>query len=338
MRLYCLEAGKKQFWRIHSIYCYYLDECVMKKALVTGGMGFIGSHLVHALLAKGIEVTVIDKAAYKPTYHRLDGATILEGDVLSHELLHECLKEVDTCFHLAALSSVALCNRDWIFSHEVNVLAFNGLLEEIRRLEKPIRLIYASSAAVYGESMHQPLIESEHVSPNSTYGADKLSNEIYAEVMYRAYGISSVGLRLFNVYGPGQLASNPYTGVMTSFKRAIVSNQSLKIFGDGLQTRDFINIQDVVRAFMIAADYAEKTHCPVFNICSGQGLSIGELAKVMLELSGKDLPIENEAPRQGDMRHALGSPLLAMNALGFRSEISLEQGLKQYLEDTSFDF
>lgn len=310
----------------------------MKKALVTGGMGFIGNHLVHALLAQGIDVTVIDKAVYKPTYHDITSANIIEGDILSHELLYECLKEADTCFHLAALSSVALCNRDWIFSHEVNVLAFNGLLEEIRRLDKPIRLIYASSAAVYGESPHQPLEESEHASPNSTYGADKLSNEIYAEVMHRAYGISSVVLRLFNVYGPGQMASNPYTGVMTSFKRAIANNQALKIYGDGLQTRDFVNIQDVVRGFIMAAEYAEKTHCPVFNICSGYGLTINELATTMLRLSGKELPIVHEAPRLGDMRRALGSHVLAEQELGFRTRITLEQGLKKYLEDTSFDF
>lgn len=310
----------------------------MKKVLVTGGMGFIGNHLVHTLLARGVDVIVIDKAIYKPTYHNVKDARIIEGDILSHELLHECLQEVDTCFHLAALSSVALCNRDWIFSHEVNVLAFNGLLEEIRRLAKPIRLVYASSAAVYGESQQHPLQESEHVSPNSTYGADKLSNEIYAEVMHRAYGISSVGLRLFNVYGPGQLASNPYTGVMTSFKRAIHNNQSLTIHGDGLQTRDFVNIADVVRGLIMAAEYAEKTHCPVFNICSGYELSINELATMMLRLSGKKLSIEHGDPRPGDMRHALGSHVLAQKELGFRAQVSLEQGLKQYLEDNTFDF
>lgn len=304
----------------------------MHKVLVTGGMGFIGSHLVSHLLSLGIEVFVLDKSIHKPTCHDNRKATIIEGDVLSHELLHEYLDKVDTCFHLAALSSVAVCNRDWIFSHENNVLAFNGLLEELRRLNHPVKLVYASSAAVYGNNSHLPLAESEHVIPNSTYGADKLSNEIYAEVVRKIYGIHSIGLRLFNVYGAGQLASNPYTNVITSFKQAIKSDQNITIYGNGNQIRDFIYISDVIRAFILAAQTPIE-QSGVYNVCSGQGISISALAELMMRLSMKQLSIINEPERVGDLCQSIGDGNLAQQELSFSASIPLDEGLNIYLQD-----
>jgi UDP-glucose 4-epimerase len=307
----------------------------MKKALVTGGMGFIGNHLVSHLLSLGIEVLVLEKSIHKPTYCDIHGATIIEGDVLSHELLHECLKEVDTCFHLAALSSVEICNRDWIFSHENNVLAFNGLLEELKRIKHPVKLVYASSAAVYGDSKHLPLSESEHVLPNSTYGADKLSNEIYAEVVRKIYKIPSIGLRLFNVYGPGQLATNRYSSVMTNFKQDIQTEHPLTIYGDGKQIRDFIYIKDVVAAFMLAAQ-TSNDKSGVFNICSGQGISILALAELMMDLSQKQLPIIYELERVGDLSQSIGDGCLAKKELSFFTSISMQDGLMSFLNDKDF--
>lgn len=308
----------------------------MERVLVTGGMGFIGNYLVSHLLSLGMKVLVLDKSVHKPTYCDIQKATIIEGDVLSHELLHECLEQVDCCFHLAALSSVFTCTRDWIFSHENNVLAFNGLLEELRRITHPIKLIYASSAAVYGDSKVSPLSESEHVVPNSTYGADKLSNEIYAEVMRKVYGIPSIGLRLFNVYGPGQLESNPYSGVITSFKRAIHAKQPLIIFGDGKQTRDFIYIKDAVDAFMAAAA-TDDDKSGIFNICSGHEISILELAELMMLLSANKLPISYEPARKGELYHSCGDKTLAQNELNFIAKIPLESGLEWLLKDNSFN-
>ncbi|HAU3942047.1 TPA: NAD-dependent epimerase/dehydratase family protein [Legionella pneumophila] len=309
----------------------------MKKALVTGGMGFIGNHLVKHLLSLGVEVLLLDKSVHKPTYYDIHEATIIEGDVLSHELLHNCLKSVDTCFHLAALSSVAICNRDWIFSHENNVLAFNGLLEELRRIKHPVKLVYASSAAVYGDSEHLPLSESEHVLPNSTYGADKLSNEIYAEVVRKIYGIPSIGLRLFNVYGPGQLASNRYSNVITIFKQAIETEQPLIIYGDGNQIRDFIYINDVIRAFMLAAQTPiEKSG--VFNVCSNQSISILELAELMMCLSMKKLPIIYKPKRTGDLTHSVGDGSLAKKELSFSPSVSMKEGLMNFLRENNFKY
>ncbi|MFA6303026.1 MAG: NAD-dependent epimerase/dehydratase family protein [Legionella sp.] len=304
----------------------------MEKVLVTGGMGFIGNYLVSHLLSLGIEVLVLDKSINKPTYFPISGAKIIEGDVLSHELMHECLEQVDTCFHLAALSSVPACAKDWIFSHENNVLAFNGLMNELRKVEHHVKLVYASSAAVYGQSKSACLSESEHVDPTSTYGADKLSNEIYASVLAKVYGINSIGLRLFNVYGPGQLASNPYSGVINSFKNAILAEEPVKIFGDGKQTRDFIYVTDVVNAFMSAAA-TPYSQVGVFNVCCGNAISILDLAHLMMNLLDRQVPIIYEPARPGDVYRSLGDKRLAEQVLQFNATISMETGLNLFLKE-----
>lgn len=302
----------------------------MKKVLVTGGDGFIGSNLASRLLSLGVEVLVLDKSIYKPTYCDIHKATLIEGDILSHNLMFECLEQVDTCFHLAALSSLPACSRDWIFSHENNVVAFNGLLEELRRVSHPVKLIYASSCAVYGNSEALPLAESEHVQPSSTYGADKLSNELYARVIAETYRIPSIGLRLFNVYGKGQLELNPYSGVITLFSAALEANQPIRIFGDGHQTRDFIYIDDVIDALIIAGQTpADKSG--VYNICRSQSISILDLAHLMMKLLKKDLPIIHEKERLGDLYHSRGDNSLAKKELGFTAKTAIEQGLAKML-------
>lgn len=303
----------------------------MNKILVTGGMGFIGNHLAHRLLELGHEVIILDKSVYKPIYLPVPKAEIIEGDVLSRELLHTLLQRVDCCIHLAALASVNLCERDWIFSHENNVLAFNGLLEEIARLNKPIKLVYASSAAVYGLGKHLPFTESEHVLPCSTYGADKLSNELYAMVMEHTHHLPSIGLRFFNVYGPGQLADNPYSGVITTFKQALLDHKPIKIFGDGLQTRDFIYIEDIIQALLLAMNSPPELS-DICNVCTGQAISILDLAKTMMKLSGVKVDIEFHPERVGDIKHAYGDPALAKSLLKFTATTSIEQGLGHYMQ------
>ncbi|MBA2710098.1 MAG: NAD-dependent epimerase/dehydratase family protein [Tatlockia sp.] len=299
----------------------------MKKVLVTGGTGFIGSRLVSYLLSKSIKVIVIDKSILKPTYFDISKAEIIEGDVLSQGLLRECLKRVDTCFHLAAILSLTVCARDWIFSHENNVLAFNGLLEELRRAAHPVKLVYASSCAVYGDSQDLPSSELHRVNPISSYGADKLSNEIYAEVVAKSYGVNAIGLRLFNVYGPGQLDSNSYAGVITSFKNAIDKGQPIRIFGDGNQTRDFIYLEDVVEGFVAVANN-KSIKSGIYNICNGNPISILDLAELMMKLSGKRVSIIHENARPGDPYHSLGDSSLAKEKFGFCAKISMESGLK----------
>ncbi|QBR84474.1 NAD-dependent epimerase/dehydratase family protein [Legionella israelensis] len=302
----------------------------MEKVLVTGGNGFIGNHLVNQLLSMGIKVLVLDKSIYKPTYYNIKSAEFIEGDVLSQELLHQCLQQVDTCFHLAAIASVPLCARDWMYSHENNVITFNKLLDEIKKLSHPVKLIYASSSAVYGSNKNLPLNESQMVVPDSVYGATKLANEIYAQVMQQNDNIPSIGLRIFNVYGPGQIGSN-YSGVITLFKQNIDKNQPLIIFGDGRQTRDFIYIDDVIEAMMRAARMPYE-HSGIFNICSGKAISIHELAELMMRLMNTKIPIHYENKRKGDIYHSYGDNSLAKEKLNFIAQTSLEEGLKYLLK------
>lgn len=302
----------------------------MKKVLITGGMGFIGNHLAYRLLSMGMDVMILDKSAYKPLYHKIDAAQIIEGDVLSSRLIKSCLAQVDTCFHLAALASIPLCHRDWIFSHQNNVLAFNELLESARSLDHRPKIIYASSAAVYGNSQQFPLTESSYTMPVSSYGADKLSNELYASVMQQLYGIHSVGLRFFNVYGPGQLASNPYSGVISRFKEAIFKGKPLTIFGNGQQTRDFVYIDDVVEALILSGQKNDG-FSGIYNVCGGEAISIEAMANLMIKLTNHKHGIIHEPERQGDMLHSLGSPTLANKKLGFKARISMEEGLNVFL-------
>lgn len=302
----------------------------MKKVLVTGGMGFVGNHLVKKLLNENIEVTVIDKSIFRPTYHDISKAHIIEGDLLSKELVLNCLNTVDTCFHLAALSSIAMCNRDWIFSHQNNVMTFNNILEAIRQIKKPIKLIYASSSAVYGNSTVLPLIESLALQPSSTYGVDKLANELYASIMNNIYQIPSIGLRLFNIYGPGQAMDNPYSGVITLFKKALLEKRPLSIYGDGLQTRDFIYIEDVVNAFILAAQ-TPYPQIGIYNICRGEAISIKDLGCLLMDIMEQPTIIKYEDKRPGDLMHSLGSPDLAQKELAFKAETKIEEGIKRLL-------
>ena len=302
----------------------------MAHVLVTGGMGFIGNHLTSRLLALGHKVIVIDKSIYKPTQCSIEGAKIIEGDILSRELLYNCLQKVDVCFHLAAISSVFLCDKDWIYSHENNVLAFNGLLNELTKINKPVKLIYATSAAVYGLGKHLPFAESEHVVPRSTYGADKLSNELYANVMAVNHNIQSIGLRLFNVYGPGQLDNNPYSGVITSFKKALLAGQPLKIYGDGQQTRDFIYIDDVIKAFLLSME-TPLGLSGMYNVCTGNSITVNELAKTMINVTKVKVNLEYYPERLGDLKYSTGNPDLAKKVLQFNASIDMEEGLDKFL-------
>lgn len=292
----------------------------MKKVLVTGGMGFIGGHLVKKLLDAGMEVVIIDRAPYKPVPFDTSRVKIIETDMMSLEYLKSALEGVDVCFHLAAISSLAQCHYDWIYALKNNVLCFNNLLDILMRQFPTTKLVYASSSSVYGNCEILPLTEKSTTKPTSSYGADKLTNELYASIACQCYGYPSIGLRLFNVYGIGQPESSPYSGVITQFTYNIEQNEPLIIFGDGEQSRDFIPVEEVTDAFILAA---QKKHdsAAIYNVCSGRATTINYLAEVMLDLSNKSLPVIHEKPRTGDLIHSLGSGKLAQKELRFSSAI-----------------
>jgi UDP-glucose 4-epimerase len=296
----------------------------MATYLVTGGCGFIGSHLSTALLLRGDEVRVLDDLSTGFLARLPAGAHFIQGDVADLQAVRRALAGVDGCFHLAAIASVALSNSAWLRTHRTNLTGAITVFDAARAGQIPV--IYASSAAVYGDCPNLPLKESSEKKPRSAYGADKLGCELHARAADTVYHLPSVGLRLFNVYGPGQDPNSPYSGVISIFCERIRRGKPIEIFGDGRQTRDFIFVADVVAALLRAMD-AQPSGAPVFNICSGRGTSVLELAHAIANLCGHDLEIRFRPEREGEIRHSCGDPAAARQALGLGGATELSSGL-----------
>jgi UDP-glucose 4-epimerase len=302
----------------------------MSTYLVTGGAGFIGSHLCETLAARGDTVRVLDNLS---TGHRSNlsaGATLIEGDVADPPAVAEALHGADGCFHLAAIASVEKGVTDWLGSHRANLTGTITVFEAIRRLGNRIPVVYASSAAVYGDTAAVPIAESCPCMPLSAYGADKYGCELHARVASHVHGIPTVGLRFFNVFGPRQDPKSPYSGVISIFCERISAGLPVDIFGDGQQTRDFVYVADVVRA-LIAGMALRPADSPVFNVCNGIPTSVEVLAGLIASLAGKDLGARTRPPRAGEIRHSFGVPTLADTILGIHGRVPLHTGLGQVL-------
>jgi UDP-glucose 4-epimerase len=296
--------------------------------LVTGGCGFIGSHLCLALRARGDQVRVLDDLSSGTLANLAPGATLIEGDVGDPALLREALAGVDGCFHLAAIASVERGVREWSATHRVNLSATVELLEAASRLGGRVPVVYASSAAVYGDLTSLPLQETAHVRPLSAYGADKLGCEQHARVAGVVHGLPTLGLRFFNVFGPRQDPRSPYSGVISIFCDRLTRGEPVDIFGDGEQTRDFIYVADVVAGLLAAMGLASPA-APVFNLCNGQPVSVLELATTVAALCGTRLDIRHHPARSGEIRHSLGDPKQARLALGCGDPVGLRDGLAE---------
>ena len=297
----------------------------MATYLVTGGCGFIGSHLCKALLSRGDVVRVLDDLSTGSLASLPGDAAFIQGDVTEPQLVLEALAGVDGCFHLAAVASIELSNRDWLRTHRTNltgaITVFQGAVAA-----GAVPVVYASSAAVYGDCPSLPLREGSGRQPLSAYGADKFGCELHARVAGKVHRLRSVGLRLFNVYGPGQNPKSPYSGVISIFCERIRRGEPIEVFGDGRQTRDFIFVADVVTALLRAMD-ARLSGEFVFNICTGSGTSVLEVARTIASLCGQDLAIRFRAQREGDIGHSYGDPTAAKQALGLGSSTELKIGL-----------
>ena len=297
--------------------------------LVTGGAGFIGSHLADALLARGDQVRVLDNFATGKRENLNPRATLIVGDVADTTCVAGAMQDVDGCFHLAAIASVELGNRDWLGTHRANLTGAITIFDAARRAQsdRTVPVVYASSAAVYGDNPDLPLSETAGTPPMSAYGADKLGCELHGRVAAKVHGVRNAGCRFFNVYGPRQDPGSPYSGVISIFFNRIGRGQGITIFGDGGQTRDFIYVADVVRALLAAMgqDTAEPS---VFNVCTGRTSSLLELAATIGWVFGQTPDIKFEAGRAGDIRASLGNPELARNVLGFSASVPLEDGLR----------
>jgi UDP-glucose 4-epimerase len=295
--------------------------------LVTGGAGFIGSHLVDALLAAGHAVTVIDDLS-SGRHHNLDRrARFIQANIADATLTRVVMAGMTGCFHLAAIASVARCVEEWVTTSGTNHGGTIAVMDAARHAGVPF--VYASSAAVYGDQTTLPIHEDLPPYPRSAYGADKLGNELHARAGFITHGLSSVGFRFFNVYGPRQDPSSPYSGVISIFARRLAEGLPISVHGDGGQTRDFIAVADIVRFLLAGMGHAQRhPGALVLNACTGRATSIRELAEALRRLAHAASPIESGPARAGDIRHSVGDPTRAHAVLGLHAAIGLEQGLR----------
>jgi len=305
--------------------------------LVTGGAGFIGSHLVKSLVGKGWDVVVLDdfSSGKMKNLERLKGSGSLKtvkGDIRDRKVVGEVLDGVDAVFHLAAFVDPAGSVEKPLETNDINV---NGTLNVLDGCVKNRvgKFIFVSSAGVYGDGNPLPLRETHDLRPVSPYTASKISGEYYCKMFFDCYGVSSVILRFFNVYGPGQ-GANQYAGVITKFVNSGLRGEPLTIYGDGTQTRDFINVEDVVAALLKALDF-KSSRTEVFNVCTGKPVSINDLASLVREVLGKNLEVVHVEPRVGDVLHSYGDPAKAKNVLGFEARTGFEKGLAEYVKSKS---
>lgn len=300
----------------------------MAHYLITGGCGFIGSHLADLLLAKGHKVRVLDDLSTGKRENLSPQAQLIVGDVADSAAVREALDGVDGCFHLAAVASVERCNRDWLGTHRTNLTGFITILTAAcpTAARAAIPVVYASSAAVYGDQPHVPQSESLTPQPLSAYGADKLGCELHARVATVVHGVPAVGLRFFNVYGPRQDPKSPYSGVISIFCDRLSRGQPITIFGDGQQVRDFVYVGDVVRALWAALQLQQPAGS-VFNVCTGLRTSVTVLANTIGSLCGVSPVVQHAPGRAGEIRISLGDARHAAEQLGFHAQISLPSGL-----------
>jgi len=297
-----------------------------KLVVVTGGAGFIGSHIAWELV-KDNDVVIIDNLYTGKEENVPPGAKLVKVDIRNHSAVAELISSADYVFHEAAQVSVVESIRDPVFTEEVNVLGTLNILKAI--LDGNGKLVFASSAAVYGDNPNLPLKESERPKPLSPYGVTKATAEEYLRVYHELYGLPIVALRYFNVFGPRQ-GSNQYAGVISIFINRALKNEPLFIYGDGKQTRDFIYVKDVVRANLLVAE-SRRANGRVFNVATGRQTTVLELARRVIEITGANSQIVFDKPRPGDIRHSLAD-ISGIRGLGFEPEWSLEEGLKKTVE------
>lgn len=298
------------------------------KALVTGGAGFIGSHLVELLLSKGCEVTVIDSLVTGRRSQVPEKAVFVEGDVGDADLLAKAMPGCDVVFHLAAVSSVQDSLDRPIEVHNTNLTATLALLEAAVRHKVP-RFVFSSSAAVYGDTGGEPACEDMMPKPMSHYTVQKLASEHYCNVYNRLHGLETVCLRYFNVYGPRQRADSPYSGVIAKFIDAARAGQPITIFSNGEQTRDFCHVKDVALAnFSASRQDAAKVAGKVFNVGTGASTSVNDLARLVSSVFGTGAaPIEHRPARAAEIRYSRASIDAARSLLDWQPSADLGESI-----------
>lgn len=299
-----------------------------RTVLVTGGAGFIGGHLVDALVDDN-DVRVLDSGRTGDLSAVPDGVDLIEGDIRETAAVERAMAGVDVVFHEAAVVSVAESVEEPLASNDVNLSGTLTVLEAARRADA--RLVFASSAAVYGRPDRVPVSETDATEPLSPYGLQKLAADQYVRMYADLYDLPAVALRYFNVYGPGQTGGD-YAGVITAFLNRLREGNPPVIHGDGSQTRDFVHVSDIVQANLLAATTAATGEA--YNVGTGESVTVRELADTLVDVTGAGVEPEHGPAREGDIDESEADISKARDRLGYEPEIDLMEGLADLVEST----
>lgn len=306
-----------------------------KNALVTGGAGFIGSHVARQLLDLGHSVRIVDNLStgFRQNLHGIESRVhFIEADLSNREVAAEVVRDMDVVFHIAALPSVPRSIENPIECHKHNVDATIFLLDACHSARVK-RLVFSSSSSVYGDTAVLPKVESVEPLPRSPYATAKLAGEQYTLAYARAGLVEGVALRYFNIFGPRQDPNGPYAAVIPMFMRSALTGVSVPLFGDGMQTRDFTFVANVVSANLLAAfGPSDRVNGWVVNIGAGGRSTLRDLIAGIEAVSGRKVTVEMRGPRAGDVRDSMASLTRAGEVLGYRPLVSLDEGLRQTWE------
>lgn len=307
------------------------------RALVTGGAGFIGSHIAEALWRRGDTVVILDNLSTGRMENLAWAAgdtarlRLVRGDVTDPTAVEEAIRECELVFHEAAVASVAQSVEQPIATHEANLTGTLRLLDAARR-HKVRRFVFASSSSIYGDQPTTPKVEGLPPLPLTPYALQKWASERYAQIAHRLHGLEAVALRYFNVFGPRQSFDSPYSGVIARFCTAALEGKRPTIFGDGLQSRDFVYVSDVVQANLKAAEAAaDRVAGRAFNIATGRSITLLDLLGELAELTGRPIEPVVEPSRAGDIRVSEANIALARSELGFEPSVDWKDGLASTL-------
>ena len=305
----------------------------MERFLVTGGAGFIGSNICKKLISQGCFVRVIDNLLTGKRSNLAgisDKIEFIEADMGDEEIARSVMKDIDIVLHQGALPSVPRSIDDPAATHKHCIDATFTLLLTARDAGIK-RFVYASSSAAYGEAPILPKVETMPPEPLSPYAVGKLAGEYYAKVFYEVFGLETISLRYFNVFGPHQDPTSQYAAAIPAFVTAVLKNQQPNVFGDGQQSRDFTYIDNIIEANLLAAQ-AEHTAGEVLNIACGKAVTVNETIDIINDLLGKNIkPIYTDT-RPGDIKHSLADITLAEKLLGFKPTVPFKQGLQKAID------
>jgi UDP-glucose 4-epimerase len=305
----------------------------MPRYLITGGVGFIGSNLAHALAAKGERVRILDDLSTGRLQNLAgiqDRVELVQGDLRDAEAVQRAVAGVEVILHQGALNSIPRSIKEPGPTNAVNVTGTLLLLEAARQA-KVRRVVYASSSSAYGDTPGLPKTEDMPTAPKAPYGVSKLAAELYCRAFTQVYGLETVSLRYFNVFGPRQHPDSEYAAVIPRFLRRMLRGERPVIFGDGEQSRDFTPVENVVAANLLAAD-STRGAGEAFNIACGQVTSLNQIVAWLNELLGTALPAERAAPRPGDIRHSYASIEKARTVLGYQPRTDIRAALGRTAE------